>query len=62
MTSIKVNTFLTKHLTDNIMDYAPQGEESKEKYMQSTYKWQWDAVKDYADDTNIYRGLKKESE
>ena len=44
------------------MDYAPKGEESKEKYMLSTYKWQWKAVKDYADDTNIYKGLQKEGE
>lgn len=53
---------LKKHSTDNIMDYAPKGEESKEKYMLSTYKWQWKAVKDYADDTNIYKGLQKEGE
>ena len=42
-----------KHETDNIMDYA-QNEKDGEKF-KSTYKWQWDKVKDTAQKREIIK-------
>ena len=42
------------------MDYL--GEGKKEKQRQATYKWQWDAVREFANQDNIYHKLQKESD
>ncbi|WP_278639058.1 hypothetical protein [Capnocytophaga sputigena] len=56
----KSKYLFTKYRTDNIMDYL--GEGKKEKQMQATYKWQWDAVREFANQDNIYHKLQKESD
>jgi len=56
----KSKYLFTKYRTDNIMDYL--GEGKKEKQRQATYKWQWDAVREFANQDNIYHKLQKESD
>ena len=48
-----IGHLFTKHSTDNIMDYA-QNEKDGEKF-KSTYKWQWDKVKDTAQKREIIK-------
>lgn len=47
-----------QYKTDNIMDYI---EENKSDDKLSTYKWQWDKIKEVAEKSNVHIKLEKES-
>ncbi|WP_278639061.1 hypothetical protein [Capnocytophaga sputigena] len=50
----------TKYRTDNVMDYGKK--KADEENLKSTYKWQWDTVKEFANQDNTYHKLPKESD
>lgn len=54
------NYLFYENETDNIMDYPKKGDTGA--HMQATYKWQWDEVKAFAENENIYIKLEKEKE
>ena len=55
---VNIFTFLPAK-TDNIMDYSE--ENKNDNHQTFTYKWQWDKIKEVAEDRNIHVKLEREN-
>lgn len=55
----KEEYLFTKYQTDNIMDYSE--ENKNDNHQTFTYKWQWDKIKEVAEDRNIHVKLEREN-
>ena len=55
----KEEYIFTKYKTDNIMDYSE--ENKNDNHQTFTYKWQWDKIKEVAEDRNIHVKLEREN-